>query len=99
TIKISQFASVPLNAGDVLADFLHRFVQLILAAAGYEHVRTLLHKELGGCQCQAGGRSSNNGDFAFEFSHLLSPWFRLSLVFTAMFRLAIAAKASTKLIS
>ena len=45
TIKIGEFGNVALNARNVGADCLHRFVEFLLPAAGNEDIGTLLDEK------------------------------------------------------
>jgi hypothetical protein len=45
TVEIIQVGGVALHAGDVFADELHGLIELVLAAAGDEDVRSLFDEE------------------------------------------------------
>ena len=70
-VEFGEIGGVALNAGDVAADVLYGFVELILAAAGDEDVSAFFDEELGGGEGHAGGGSGDDGDFCFELAHSL----------------------------
>src|ERR1700756_5364252 len=68
TIKVSRFRNVSLNARDVGADSLHRFIEFLLAAAGDEHIGALFDEKLRGCQTNPLCPTADDGDLTFKLS-------------------------------
>src|SRR5271155_3610705 len=69
TIQIGQFGNVSLDAGDVAAYCLHRFIEFFLATAGNKDVGAFLDEELGGGQTDSRSASGDDCHFVLQPTH------------------------------
>src|SRR5258706_10039499 len=77
TIKVGKLGNVSLNARNVRADYLHGFVEFLLAAARDEDMGTLFDEKFCRSQPNPFCPAGDDGGLAFElFAHYLSPLLR-----------------------
>jgi hypothetical protein len=69
TIQVTYFGDICLYASDITPDLLTCGGELLLAAAGYEHIGTFVHKSVRGGQAYPAAPASNHCNPSFEFAH------------------------------
>src|SRR6476661_4553490 len=69
TVKVGQFGNVSLNATNVVANFLHRLIEFLLAAPRDENVGAFFDEEPSRGEPDPRSTAGDNRHFSLQFAH------------------------------